>query len=85
MVFAFVDTISITLETLLVYIFLKETLNNKYQLFGFGFVFVVIGAVFMNVGDTLDYKNKKNGNGSKSSNVPMNNLVYNTKYVYPLI
>jgi multidrug transporter EmrE-like cation transporter len=43
------DATSIILETLLAYIFLKETLSNKYQLVGF--VFVIIGVVLMNVGD----------------------------------
>lgn len=43
------DATSIILETLLAYFFLKETLDNQYQLLGF--VFVVIGVILMNVGN----------------------------------
>lgn len=43
------DALSIILETLLAYIFLKETLSNNYQVAGF--MFVIIGVILMNIGD----------------------------------
>ncbi len=43
------DALSIVLETLLAYIFLRETLDNNYQVLGF--IFVVVGIILMNVGD----------------------------------
>ena len=43
------DATSIILETLLAYIFLKETLDNNYQLLGF--IFVVFGVILMNIGN----------------------------------
>lgn len=43
------DAISIVLETTLAYIFLKEKLDNNYQLIGF--ILVVAGIVLMNIGN----------------------------------
>ena len=44
------DALSVILETLLAYIFLKETLRGYNQYIGF--IFIIIGLILMNIGES---------------------------------